>query len=292
MCLYSEQDLAALEAQLCGADVVIVHEWNDPRVVNYILALKPRLKFCALFHDTHHRAYSNPRELAQMELERFDGVLAFGEALRSVYRKAFNVQHVYTFHEAADIAHFRPLPGTPIRDVVWIGNWGDEERRSELETFLLGPLTALRRNATIFGVRYPLDVRDRLQTVGIQYGGYLPNLCAPATYGTSTLCLHIPRRFYSNGLSGVPTIRVFEALACGIPLICSPWVDNELLFRSGSDYIVVPNSDAMKSTITWLLNDDKARQQIAEHGLATIRHYHTCEHRAQQLLGIVEELEQ
>ena len=35
--------------------------------------------------------------------------------------------------------------------------------------------------------------------------------------------VHVPRRPYANGLPGIPTIRVFEALACGIPLVCAPW---------------------------------------------------------------------
>jgi hypothetical protein len=32
---------------------------------------------------------------------------------------------------------------------------------------------------------------------------------------------------------GIPTIRVFEALACGVPLICAPWRDEENLFPPG-----------------------------------------------------------
>ena len=64
---------------------------------------------------------------------------------------------------------------------------------------------------------------ETLRRAGIEYRGYLPNLEAPAVYAQSRLALHVPRRQYANGLSGMPTIRVFEALACGIPLLCSPW---------------------------------------------------------------------
>ena len=38
----------------------------------------------------------------------------------------------------------------------------------------------------------------------------------------------------SSALPGIPTIRVFEALACGIPLVCAPWEDSEDLFRPGA----------------------------------------------------------
>ena len=48
----------------------------------------------------------------------------------------------------------------------------------------------------------------------------------------------------------------------------------------------------MRATIASLMRDAQARNQLAAQGLATIRNRHTCEHRAEQLLGIVEELKQ
>ena len=104
------------------------------------------------------------------------------------------------------------------------------------------------------------------------------------------MTIHVPRRFYANGLSGVPTIRVFEALACGIPLVCAPWTDTEGLFTQGRDYVCVPDARAMESEIRRLLRDDAARSQMAEQGLKTIRERHSCEHRAKELLEICEEL--
>src|SRR5207249_9493902 len=108
-----------------------------------------------------------------------------------------------------------------------------------------------------------------LSGAGIEYRGYLPNLESPRTYARSLLSLHVPRKFYANGLSGVPTIRVFEALACGIPLVCSPWTDTEGLFRDGEDYVCVPDGAAMEEEIRHLLSDDAARQQLATNGLET-----------------------
>jgi spore maturation protein CgeB len=104
------------------------------------------------------------------------------------------------------------------------------------------------------------------------------------------LTIHVPRRQYTNGLSGIPTIRVFETLACGIPLLCAPWSDSEGLFRPGQDYLCAPDGAAMKAEIERLLKDDAARQQLIQNGIETIRKHHTCAHRAQQLLEICEEL--
>jgi spore maturation protein CgeB len=140
-------------------------------------------------------------------------------------------------------------------------------------------------------VRYPDDARVRLSESGIEFRGYLPNLRAPEMYSRSRISLHVPRRFYANGLSGVPTIRVFEALAGGSPLVCSPWTDSEGLFRPGQDYLCVPDKSAMISELKYLLRDEAARQQLANSGLETIRARHTCAHRAQQLEEMCHELE-
>jgi spore maturation protein CgeB len=279
------------EQELKGADVVVIHEWNEPRVVNTILSLKKEFGFRALFHDTHHRAYTSARDILRFHLHRFDGVLAFGEAIRALYTDGFGIQRAWTFHEAADIEAFVPMPATKDIDVLWIGNWGDEERTRELEEFLIEPAAVLSgRKFVAHGVRYPGVAREKLAAAGIEYRGYLPNLKAPGVYAQSMLSLHVPRRQYANGLSGIPTIRVFEALACGTPLLCSPWQDVEGLFRPGQDYLIVPDGAAMRAEIRRLLADEAARNQIAANGLDTIRKRHTCAHRAQQLIEICEEL--
>lgn len=279
------------EMAVTGADIVLIHEWNEPQLVNTILGLKDRIGFKALFHDTHHRAYTRAAEVLRFRLDLFDGVLAFGETVRRIYVDGFGIRRAWTFHEAADPESFFPLEVEKDIDVLWIGNWGDEERSQELEEFLIGPAAALpHRHVVVHGVRYPLEALEKLAQAGIDFRGYLANLCAPRAYGESRLALHVPRRQYRNGLSGVPTIRVFEALACGVPLLCSPWTDAEGLFRPGEDYLVVPDGRTMRAEIERLLRDEAARRQLGENGLATVRSRHTCAHRARQLIEICEEL--
>jgi spore maturation protein CgeB len=282
---------AYLEQELKGADVVLLHEWNDPVVVNSILALKKTYGFIALLHDTHHRAYTCAGEILKFHLHLLDGVLAFGEAIRRIYQDGFGVPRVWTFHEAADVCQFKPLASRKEIDVIWIGNWGDEERTPELQEFLIEPAAALAdRHVVVHGVRYPDSALQKLQEAGIEYLGYLPNLCSPGAYARSRVALHVPRQQYANGLAGIPTIRVFEALACGIPLVCSPWTDAENLFHPGEDYLVAKDGEQMKAELEFLLKDEKARRQIAEQGLKTIHERHTCAHRAQQLISICEEI--
>jgi hypothetical protein len=65
-------------AALQGADVVLVHAWNDPALVARIGRHRlSRGRYLLLFH-THHRAASDAGALAAMSLEAYDGVLAFG----------------------------------------------------------------------------------------------------------------------------------------------------------------------------------------------------------------------
>jgi spore maturation protein CgeB len=87
-------------------------------------------------------------------------------------------------------------------------------------------------------------------------------------------------------LPGIPTIRPFEALACGIPLISAPWQDTEGLFRTGQDFLMARNGSEMQTHLSDVLNDSSLAQSLATSGLETVREHHTCAHRADELLSI------
>ena len=271
-----------------SADVVIVHEWTDPEVVAALGRQEGPLK---LFHDTHHRAVSDPEAMRRYDLTGFDGVLAFGETLAAIYRGWGWDGRVFVWHEAADTRRFRPPEVENGREgVVWIGNWGDGERAAELESFLLQPTAELGLKLRIHGVRYPAEAVDMLGRCGAEYRGWLPNHLAPDVFAQHAMTVHVPRRFYATQLPGIPTIRVFEALACGIPLVSAPWEDREGLFTPGKDYLVARDGAAMRAHLAALRDDPGLRAELAAHGLATIRARHTCAHRVDELLGIIEGL--
>ena len=282
-----------LARELRGADIVILHEWNHPSLVNQVLSLKNKLGFRVLLHDTHHRAYTSPRDILQFDLHLFDGVLAFGEAIRRIYANGFGMERAWTFHEAADVQTFRPMHAAKNTDVLWIGNWGDDERSRELEEFLVYPAEQLNELKFVaYGVRYPQEARDRLAHANIDFRGYLPNLSSAEAYNQSKIALHIPRRQYANGLGGIPTIRMFEVMACGAFLLCSPWQDDEGLFRAQQDYLCAGDGAAMQAIVQEMSRDERARSQIASNGFNTILQRHTCAHRAAELIQICQELSQ
>lgn len=284
-----------------ASDVIIVHEWNEAWLVNELGSLRNTLQkgnntdqsFLLLFHDTHHRAVSEPEWIKRFQLEFYDGILAFGDVLTEVYRAHGWLNSVWTWHEAADDKIFYPRAPNdmyPSGDLVWIGNWGDDERTRELDTFLFNPVRELNLSCHIYGVRYPTSVLEQLRQSNINYCGWLPNFRAPEVFANHAATVHVPRRYYVERLPGIPTIRPFEAMACGIPLISAPWQDTENLFTPGEDFLIANNSAEMQQHLRTVLNDKDYAQDLADHALKTIRTRHTCSHRVDQLLEIIESL--
>lgn len=281
-----------LDGALDGADVVIVHEWSDHDFVARIGRHRAAIGgYQLLFHDTHHRCATAPESIAAYDLRSFDGVLAFGRVIRDLYLENGWAARAWTWHEAADTHLFHPLPhAAEPRDLIWVGNWGDEERTAELHEYFLEPVQALGLRATVHGVRYPPCGLAALREAGAQFGGWLPNFRVPAAFAGHRATVHIPRRPYREQLPGVPTIRVFEALACGIPLVSMAWDDCESLFTPGDDYLVVRSGRQMQQRLREVLNDRALAQHLAEHGRRTIEKGHTCAHRVEELLRICREL--
>jgi spore maturation protein CgeB len=282
-----------LDQALEGADVVIVHEWTDPALVQRVGRHVADSGCIALFHDTHHRVVSDWGSIAGLDLRDYTGVLAFGEVIRRHYLERNLIDRAWTWHEAADVRRFHPQPrATEAGDLVWIGNWGDDERTRELQEYLLEPVVALNLKARIYGVRYPEDARRQLTASGIEYGGWLANYRAPKIFAQFGCTVHVPRCAYTRLLPGIPTIRVFEALACGIPLVSAPWDDCEHLFEPGHDCLVARNGAEMRAHLQMLRADTQFAARLARQGNDAILRRHTCEHRVNELLDIIAELRQ
>jgi spore maturation protein CgeB len=279
-----------LERMLDGADVVLVHEWNPPELIEEIGRLRRTSAFTLLFHDTHHRAITARHELARLELEDFDGVLAFGEILRETYLQIGWANRAYTWHEAADTAIYHPMPDIEkTHDVVWIGNWGDGEREAELREYLIHPVAELNLSAKIYGVRYSEEALNAIAAAGVEYHGWLPAHRAPQAFASARSTVHVPRAPYARSLRGIPTIRMFETMACGIPVVSAPWEDVENIFPSDC-YLRAASGDEMRSALKRLLCDPELSFAMAARGLRAVAEHHTCRHRALQLLEIVADM--
>jgi len=283
-----ELEALDLDRVLDGADVVIAHEWNDAALIERLGQKRIQDgRFQLLFHDTHHRGVMAPHELDQFALEPCDFILVFGEVLRQVYLRRGWGRRVITWHEAADSGLFRPMPRTVEEsDLIWIGNWGDGERDRELQQFLVEPVSKLRLRARVHGVRYPDATRERLRASGFSCRGWLPNHRVPDAFARARLTVHIPRRPYVEALAGIPTIRVFEALACGISLISAPWDDVEGLFPEGS-YLNANDGEEAARAMRLVIDDGELATHMSLTGQRAIATRHTCAHRIDELLAVV-----
>jgi spore maturation protein CgeB len=288
--LYDASTLC-LDDALKGVDMVLVHEWNAPELVARLgQHRKSHDSYQLLFHDTHHRIVTNPAAMAMYDLSCFDAVLAYGNVIRDKYLANGWAQNAWTWHEAADTRVFQPLQTDETEgDLVWIGNWGDEERAESLREFLIEPVKALGLRARVYGVRYPDQALREMAGAGIEYGGWLPNYRAPEVFSRYKVTVHIPRGPYVEALPGIPTIRPFEAMACGIPLVSAPWNDSEKLFRPNVDFLFARNGNEMRSHLRTVLNEPEVRASLSMRGLETIRGAHTCRHRVDQLLTYIGE---
>ena len=282
----------ALELALDGMDLVIVHEWNTPALVARIGRMRRRgARFLLLFHDTHHRAVSDPAAIRHFDLASYDGVLAFGEALAAVYRRWGWGERVFVWHEAADTRLFQPPRDEENRaGLIWIGNWGDGERATEITSYLLEPAARAGLPLDIHGVRYPEEALAQIKRHGGRYLGWVSNARVPSLFARHLATVHVPRRFYVETLPGIPTIRIFEALASGIPLVCAPWRDSEQLFTEGVDYLMAHTGEEMTRHLRALSADRDLRQALAVNGQAAINARHSCFHRMHELLAIAQRL--
>jgi len=277
-------DSLNLDSVLQDADLVLVHEWNDHELVRRVGEHRLQHNYKLIFHDTHHRAVTEKASMAAYDLRHYDGVLAFGKVIKNIYLQEGWTKNAWTWHEAADDSVFYPrTPTTYDGDLVWIGNWGDDERTAELHEFLIQPVKELGLKAKIYGVRYPEHALKALADAGIEYGGWLPNYKAPEVFAKYKVTVHVPRRPYVEALPGIPTIRPFEALSTGIPLISAPWEDAEHLFTPGKDFLVARNGEEMKQHLQTVLHDPQVAGELRSNGIKVINDKHTCAHRINQL---------
>ena len=117
----------------------------------------------------------------------------------------------------------------------------------------------------------------------------MPNYEVPTVFARFDVTVHVPRRPYVTALPGIPTIRPFEALACGIPLVSALWRTTAGLFTPGADFLFAADGAEMTRQLARLLGDPALRARLANHGRRTVAGAHTCGHRVDQLLAIMRE---
>ncbi len=277
-----------LERALEGIDVVVAHETTHPSLLKRLGAHRARHPETRLFvHATTHRCVSEPEAIGAVDWGGFDGVLAAARSVGEVWTDQGWVDSAWAWHPAADTRMFRPhAREEDTLDLVFVGNWARGERAGEMATFLIEPVRRLQLRATVYGVGYPAAATESLRQAGVRFGDWLPNYRVPAMLARYAAALHLPRAPFAGELPGVVSSRVFEAMACGVPLVTSPWTDADGLFMAGRDYLLAKDGAEMKRLLEAVLTDSDLARSLAVSGLEVILERHTCLHRVDELLEI------
>src|SRR6476659_3776636 len=223
------------DALLDDADLVLVHDACNPETVAAVGAHRGRHDgYRLLIYVTDRRAEANAAAGGRFDLAGYDGVLAGDGEIRQAYVERGWDGRAWVWHEAADPRIFHPLPETePTGDLVWIGRGEAAGQGAALRDLLLRPSRQLRLRGSVHASRLSRATRLAVRLAGLH--------CCPAAaeaeiaelFSRHRLTVHIPA-----GNGGGASVRPLEALACGIPLISTPWDDYDELLRPEQDYLV------------------------------------------------------
>jgi spore maturation protein CgeB len=102
----------------------------------------------------------------------------------------------------------------------------------------------------------------------------------PAFYAQCRWTLNVTRAdMIAAGYS--PSVRLFEAAACGTPVLSDEWLGLDTLFTPGSEILTPPSSDAVVAILSE--PGDERRTGIAARARARVLSEHTAAHRAAEL---------
>ena len=215
---------------------------------------------------------------------RFDLYLSFtgGPTLDRLGRE-YGARCARPFYCTVDPAHYSPRRVEQRWALGYLGTYSDD-RQPKVENLLVVPARRLRRaRFAVAGAEYPDDVDwpenvDRI--------AHLPPPAHAAFYCAQAFTLNVTRAdMIRAGWS--PSVRLFEAAACGVPVVSDWWEGLDAFFGAGEIFVAADADDVER-----LLRDTTAaeRRAVAERARARVLAEHTAERRAQQLEAYVAEL--
>jgi len=289
--LYESLDdlISRFEREVSAADLVIVGSFvpDGVLVAEWVTSVA-----CGrtAFYDidtpiTLERLETFSNEYLSAELiPKFDCYLSFtgGPALQLI--SCYGSPMVRVLYCSVDVEKYRPLQLQPQWQLGYLGTFS-EDRQVGLEELLLEPARRWSEQAfAVAGPLYPPDVAWPQNVTRIQH--LAPNE-HPAFYAGQRFTLNLTReRMKECGYS--PSVRLFEAGACGVPIISDWWPGLDTLFRVGDEIFV--SADAGE-TLRYLRDlDEHQRLAIGSAARKRVLTEHTPRHRAIQLEGYLKEM--
>ncbi len=164
-------------------------------------------------------------------------------------------------------------------DLGYLGTYSDD-RQPPLEKLLLDPARAWRDGRfVVAGPQYPASISWPQNVERIDH---LPPADHRAFYNRQRFTLNVTRAdMVRAGYS--PSVRLFEAAACGTPIISDTWEGLDTFFVPGTE-ILTAGSPA--DTLHFLKNlSEEERRRIGERARRRVLSAHTAAHRAEELVA-------
>jgi spore maturation protein CgeB len=281
----SQRDAAA------GADLVVVGSYVPEGVAVAEWALDVAGGVVA-FYDidtpvTLAKLDAGDAEYLTAELvPRFDVYLSFtGGPTLDVLERVHGARSARAFHCLVDPDAYRPLDDAPPRWALgYLGTYSDD-RQAAVDRLLVEPARALPTDRfVVAGPQYPPALEWPANVERIEH---LAPPEHPAFYCAQRFTLNVTRRdMLRAGWS--PSVRLFEAAACGVPVITDRWPGLERFFVPGREILVADEQADVVRALAQLGEDE--RRAIGDAARQRVLREHTAAHRAEELEQLVSEL--
>lgn len=278
-------DLAGLEAwrsEIAAADAVIVGSYvpEGAAIGDWVLTHARGVK---AFYDidtpvTLANLQAGPLDYLSADLiPRYDLYLSFtgGPTLRRIERD-LGSPAARALYCSVDADLYRPIETAKRWDLSYLGTYS-VDRQPILERLLLEPARAAPHlKFCVAGPQYPADIAWPDNVERIDHVGPAEH---PAFYGASRFTLNVTRADMSAaGYS--PSVRLFEAAACGAAIISDRWDGIETLFEPDHEIILADDGAAVLAALAAPVD---LPRRIGQAGRQKILGAHTARHRALEL---------
>ncbi len=211
-------------------------------------------------------------------IPRFDLYLTFaGGPVPKLLEQQYGSPLARVLGCSADPELYRPTQTAPRWSLGYLGTYSDD-RQPTLDKLLLAPARELIDQAfVVAGAQYPATITwpDNVERIE-----HLPPQAHAEFYAAQRFTLNVTRADM-RALGYSPSVRLFEAAACGVPVISDRWDGIETVFKPGSEILLASD---MRDVIE-ILRDmpDERRRAIGDAARRRVAAEHTPHHRARQL---------
>lgn len=216
-------------------------------------------------------------------LQGFDVVLSFagGPALAAL-RTQLGARRVVPFHGWVDPDLYAPAAPRPefAADLSYLGTYA-ADRQAALERLLVATARACpARRFVIGGAQYP---RDFPWAPNIFFVRHLPPGLHAAFYAASRLTLNVTRGPMAR-MGWCPSGRMFEAAACGVPIVSDAWPGLDAFFAPGREILVAGDTDDVRAALDLPAG---VLAEMAARARGRVLDEHTAACRARQLVALL-----